>query len=170
MLRLVSKVSQVAKVLGNLGLEYACPICGYRSRKLQCIGEDISVLSRLEVIGGGRRRAGCYLCGSTDRERLIYLFLKLYSGLGDQAELLDVLHIAPERHVSRLIRSWRPRTYICGDLHAQSYSRDSGVESLDITDLPYSDHSFNLILCNHVLEHVLDDAQAMRELFRGKRS
>jgi len=37
---------------------------------------------------------------------------------------------------------------------------------MDITNIPYKDHSFDVVLCNHVLEHVVDDQKAMRELFR----
>jgi SAM-dependent methyltransferase len=37
---------------------------------------------------------------------------------------------------------------------------------MDITDITFADNSFELIICNHVLEHIPDDAQAMRELFR----
>ena len=36
----------------------------------------------------------------------------------------------------------------------------------DICALPFEDNSYDLILCNHVLEHIPDDTQAMRELFR----
>ena len=37
---------------------------------------------------------------------------------------------------------------------------------MDITDIPYKDESFDVVLCNHVLEHVVEDQKAMRELFR----
>ena len=36
----------------------------------------------------------------------------------------------------------------------------------DICDLPFSDNSFDVILCNHVLEHIPDDTKAMKELHR----
>lgn len=36
----------------------------------------------------------------------------------------------------------------------------------DICDLPFEDDSFDVILCNHVLEHIPDDTKAMQELFR----
>ena len=32
--------------------------------------------------------------------------------------------------------------------------------------LPFNDNSFDVIFCNHVLEHVQDDTKAMKELFR----
>jgi predicted SAM-dependent methyltransferase len=37
---------------------------------------------------------------------------------------------------------------------------------MDITNIPCEDNSFDTILCSHVLEHVMDDQKAMRELFR----
>ena len=36
----------------------------------------------------------------------------------------------------------------------------------DITQIPFVDDSFDVILCSHVLEHVPEDRQAMRELCR----
>lgn len=36
----------------------------------------------------------------------------------------------------------------------------------DITKLPFEDNSFDIIFCNHVLEHIPDDTKAMQELFR----
>jgi len=36
----------------------------------------------------------------------------------------------------------------------------------DITNLPFDDNSFDVIFCNHVLEHIPDDTKAMQELYR----
>lgn len=37
---------------------------------------------------------------------------------------------------------------------------------MDLHHAPFEDDEFDVILCNHVLEHVEDDAQCMRELYR----
>ena len=37
---------------------------------------------------------------------------------------------------------------------------------MDITEIDYPDKSFNVIICNHVLEHIIDDKKAMNELYR----
>lgn len=36
----------------------------------------------------------------------------------------------------------------------------------DICDLPFKDNEFDVILCNHVLEHIPNDKKAMEELYR----
>ena len=36
----------------------------------------------------------------------------------------------------------------------------------DICALPFADNSFDLVLCNHVLEHIPADNKAMEELYR----
>jgi predicted SAM-dependent methyltransferase len=50
--------------------------------------------------------------------------------------------------------------YITADLYKKAMVR------MDITDILYPDETFDIILCNHVLEHVTDDIKAMREFFR----
>ena len=36
----------------------------------------------------------------------------------------------------------------------------------DICELPFNDEAFDVIFCNHVLEHIVDDRKAMQELYR----
>jgi ubiquinone/menaquinone biosynthesis C-methylase UbiE len=36
----------------------------------------------------------------------------------------------------------------------------------DLTALPFEDERFDVVFCNHVLEHIADDLTAMRELYR----
>ncbi len=37
---------------------------------------------------------------------------------------------------------------------------------MDITAITFPDHFFDSIICNHVLEHIIDDGKAMSELYR----
>ena len=36
----------------------------------------------------------------------------------------------------------------------------------DITKIPEKENTFDLILCYHILEHVIEDTKAMKELYR----
>jgi ubiquinone/menaquinone biosynthesis C-methylase UbiE len=76
-----------------------------------------------------------------------------------------VLHFAPERIFEAWLGSQPNLDYVSTDLE-----RARAMVKADITDLPFPDDSFDVILCSHVLEHVMDDRKAMRELYRVLRS
>lgn len=166
----IGSLMKLADAAWHVGTRFQCPVCGCRSRSLRWVGADVAVLRLLQVTGAGRRPAACRLCRSTDRERLIYLYLKHESGLKERGAALEILHLAPEKHVSRLLISFSPKRYERGDLHAPGYKYDNGVKEIDVTSLPYPDDSFDLVICNHVLEHVHDDARAIGEVYRVLRS
>ena len=73
-----------------------------------------------------------------------------------------VLHFAPERHLSRFIVETGPAKYIRCDL----YPRSPDIECVNMLDIPYDDGSFDLVIANHVLEHVTDDLRALSEIRR----
>ena len=103
----------------------------------------------------------CPICHCHDRERHLLMYfdeLDLWHSIANQA----VLHIAPENTLKRRISDLKPSQYIQGDYAPAS----TEIEKIDICELPYSDNTFDFILCNHVLEHVSDDVIAMQELFR----
>jgi SAM-dependent methyltransferase len=74
---------------------------------------------------------------------------------------LKVLHIAPEQAFYQRFKSQKNLDYITSDLHSPL----ADVKA-DITNLPFSDDSFDVIFCNHVLEHVTNDKKALSELYR----
>ena len=39
----------------------------------------------------------------------------------------------------------------------------------DVLDLPFEDESYDIVICNHVLEHIIEDSKAMSELYRVMR-
>lgn len=114
---------------------------------------------------GNRKHYQCPWCGSTDKERLVWWYLSQILAPGQR-----ILHIAPERNTRRRIQEIPNIEYTCGDkFYGDPRYKDGrydGVDEVDITALPYADHSFDIIICNHVLEHVEDDVRALSELHR----
>lgn len=159
-------IKRKVNLLLHRGSKYTCPFCNYSSKDLSLIGLDLPVLKKRHVVGAGRRFGGCYKCGSTDRERLVYIILKerfnILSGNKEKA----ILHIAPERLVSNKLLDFGFKNYICGDLFTEGYRYPDHVKNINILHIPYSDNTFDLVICNHVLEHIPNDMDAMKELQR----
>lgn len=96
---------------------------------------------------------------SLERHRLLWLFLKQHTPFfKDQ---LKVLHFAPEQAFYKRFRGQSNLEYITTDLNSPLAD-----VTADICHLPFEDGSFDVILCNHVLEHIPEDRKAMNELFR----
>ncbi len=74
---------------------------------------------------------------------------------------LKVLHFAPEQAFYKRFRNQKNLDYTTTDL----LSPLADVKA-DICNLPFEDNSYDVIFCNHVLEHIPDDTQAMQELYR----
>lgn len=96
---------------------------------------------------------------SLERHRLLWLYLKNETEFFDKP--LRVLHMAPEQCFLSIFKKMENLDYTTADL----YSPIVDVKA-DILNLPFKDKEFDLVFCNHVLEHVEDDNRAMKELFR----
>ena len=90
---------------------------------------------------------------------LLWLYLKNETDFFSSK--LKVLHFAPEQAFYKRFRKLPNVDYITTDL-------DSPLADVqaDICNLPFKDNEFDVILCNHVLEHIPDDTKAMQELYR----
>ena len=156
------------KYYGNkvrcFGFKYKCPICNSYLRMLNPFGLKFPVLTEKNVIGGGYRlNAQCPVCYSTDRERLLYLYLlKKTDFFSKKAK---VLHVAPEGGLSRIIKAHSNVDYLTADIGANNV-----MVKMDITEISYPTETFDVIICNHVLEHIIDDERAMSELYRVLKS
>jgi len=147
------------------GSEYFCPYCGNTFRKLLPGGQDYPILKEKKVVGGGYRdNLVCPRCFSVDRDRLIYLYLKERTKVFSAA--LKILHIAPEGCIRALLMSLPNIEYRSGVKYYEGYYYDRKVNLMDLTSLPFEINSFDVVLCNHVLEHVEDDLKAMGEIYR----
>lgn len=100
---------------------------------------------------------------SLERHRLMWLYLNNETGFFK--DKLKVLHMAPEQSFYKRFRKLQNLDYITCDLN----SPIADVKA-DIQDLPFEDNSFDVIFCNHVLEHVADDKIALKELYRVMKS
>ncbi len=96
---------------------------------------------------------------SLERHRLLWLYLKNETDFFS-AEA-KVLHFAPEQAFYKRFRTLKHLEYTTTDLNSPL----ADVKA-DICNLPFEDNEYDIIFCNHVLEHIPDDTKAMQELFR----
>jgi len=96
---------------------------------------------------------------SLERHRLLWLYLRQETNFF--TEYHKVLHFAPEQAFYKRFRRMKNLEYTTTDLNSPL----ADVKA-DICNLPFKDNSFDIVLCNHVLEHIPDDVKAMQELYR----
>jgi SAM-dependent methyltransferase len=147
------KASYIARPIITLLLKgdtYTDPIDGNSFRKFLPYGYE-----------NQRKNALSPSTLSLERHRLMWLFLKNETTFFTSEKKLKTLHIAPEQCFLELFKKQKNLDYITSDLE----SPIADVKA-DICNLPFEDQSFDVIFCNHVLEHIVDDKKAMQELFR----
>ncbi|MGB0177968.1 MAG: class I SAM-dependent methyltransferase [Owenweeksia sp.] len=131
------------------GNRYEDPIDGRTYRKLLPYGYE------------GRQRENALAPGSLslERHRLLWLYLKEETDFFTAPH--KMLHVAPEQGFYGRFRKMKNLDYLTADL-------DSPIADvkMDIHNIQYDDNTFDVVFCNHVLEHVTDDLQCMRELCR----
>jgi len=133
-----------------IGNNVECPVCNKRFRKFLPYGYTKQT---------SRKNALCPNCLALERHRLLWLFLKEKTNFF--SEQLKVMHIAPEQCFYKRFKNFKNLDYTTGDL-------ESPIADIhfDIQDIPFADNSFDVVICNHVLEHVDNDIKAMKELYR----
>lgn len=131
-----------------LGRGKECPICGVKRRRFLPYGYNVS-----------RENALCPGCLSLERHRLLWLYLQRETTLLLQKP--KVLHIAPEVALIKRLRRALGSNYITADL-------ESPLADIhfDIQDIPLEDGYADVILCNHILEHIPDEGKALDEIYR----
>ena len=139
--------------LKMVGLFYSgntvhCPICASHYRTFLPYGRI-----------NPRTNALCPSCLSLERHRLIWLYLKSKTNFFSQN--LDVLHIAPEHCFMKRFEKQHGKKYITADIESPL-----AKVKMDIHKIPFEDNHFDVVLCNHVLEHVQDDLLALAEIKR----
>lgn len=124
-----------------------CPCCGY---------EGYFVTAKRNIGPDFR----CPNCSSRPRDRQIAMWLQANNiNLSGK----NILHFAPEWPLFRQLNG-RPG-YVGGDIQ----KRRNANAIVNIENIDFPENHFDIVICNHVLEHVIDDQKAMRETFRVMR-
>ncbi|MDG1148009.1 MAG: methyltransferase domain-containing protein [Crocinitomicaceae bacterium] len=150
---LLIRLSYPFKLIAPLlykGNKVECPCCERSFSKFLSYGAD--VVHRDNVL--------CPYDLTLERHRLMWLYLKGHSNFFS-ADKLDVLHIAPEQCFHARFKKQANLNYLTGDII-------SPIADLhfDLHSIPLDDNRFDVVFCNHVMEHVDDANKCMRELYR----
>jgi SAM-dependent methyltransferase len=98
---------------------------------------------------------------SLERHRLLWLYLQNETDFFTATEKKNILHFAPEQEFYKRFKKQKNIQYTTTDL----FSPLADVKA-DICNLPFEDNQYDVLFCNHVLEHIPDDTKAMQELYR----
>ena len=143
--RYFKKQKELKKIYGYKNY---CPIC----RKAACF--------RNFNTNFPRAKAQCPHCLSLERHRLLYLFLQKRTDIFSNRNK-KILHVAAEPCFIDKFEKIYGDSYLTADLINQNYKI-----KMDIMNIQYPNETFDIIICNHVLEHVSDDKKAMGEFRR----
>ncbi|MBN1597070.1 MAG: class I SAM-dependent methyltransferase [Bacteroidales bacterium] len=141
---LFRKISQYT----HRGNNVECPICGSTYSKFLSYGYHAV-----------RNSVLCPKCLSLERHRMVWLYLKNRTSFF--TDPLKVLHVAPEQCFEERFKKLDNLDYITADIESPLADY-----KCDVQHLPFHNDIFDVVICNHVLEHVDDDAKAMSEILR----
>lgn len=146
-LQLFSHVALKIIAIFYRGNKVECPVCGNGLRKFLPYGRV------------SRENALCPNCLALERHRVIWVFLKKKTDFFTNKK--KVLHIAPEACFIDRFEALHGDDYITVDLESPL-----AKVKADIHHMPFEENTFEAVFCNHVMEHVADDIQAMKEILR----
>lgn len=132
------------------GNKVECPVCEHHFSKFLSYGSEVA----------HREGVLCPYDLTLERHRLMWLYMRDHSNFFT-ADKLKVLHIAPEQCFHKRFKQQSNLEYLTGDLVSPIADMH-----FDLHSIPLEDNRFDIVFCNHVLEHVEDADQCMRELHR----
>lgn len=144
------KVLTIFGVKIKFSIQKYCPICKKRN-KFQDFGKPI------------RTFALCPSCLSLERHRFLYFLYDKY--FLHTKKNIKLLHTAPEKCIAEKILKNSHIDYTAIDLYPEQWDFVN-CKKEDITNLSFPDNTFDFILSNQVMEHILDEKKYLSELFR----
>ena len=143
------KKEETASIKATTNTMHKCPVCMNELKAFLTAGTP------------PRPNATCPHCGSFERHRYLWLYIEKFCLLG--AKEIKLLHFAPERCYFEAINANSSIDYYPVDINP-NFANIRDV--VDITNIPYNDGKFDIIICNHVIEHIPDEKKALAELKR----
>ena len=147
-MQLLAKKGLNALALLLDGYQFQCPVDGRTYRRFLPYG-------RIQT----RENALCPGSLTLERHRLMWLYLRDKTDFFTKPEKL--LHVAPEICFVDIFEDLPDVDYVTADLESPW-----AKVKMDLHDIPFEDNSFDVVFCNHVMEHVENDYQCMSELHR----
>ena len=161
LINLIYKSLHIYRTIALKGDNYFCPICKYKAKKFLPYGQDYEAIKKFNIIGMGyRENALCPNCFSKDRERLVYLFLKKLMKLNKINLNSKIIHFSPESSLENNLFRNNFTNYTTADI-----IKGKCDLNLDLQNLDYQEKNFDLVICNHVLEHIENDITALKNIY-----
>ena len=138
---LLIRLSYIFKLFAPLvykGDNVYCPVCDRSFRKFLSYGSKVA----------HRENVLCPYDLTLERHRLMWYYLQNHSDFFTKKEL-KLLHIAPEQCFHKKFKEQENLIYLTADL-------ESPIADIhfDLHEIPLEENSFDVVFCNHVLEHV----------------
>jgi SAM-dependent methyltransferase len=171
---------QYAKYRGS---GFVCNFCGAAYTKFvpEYPTPDIApAINDNHVIAGYGENVYCPHCGSKNRERLIKAVLQTHVETRNK----KILHFSPEKNLYRFLKETAAAAAATAEVSAATAAPatatvttaditpgfyrhiDTGITYADATRLPFADATADIVIANHILEHIPDDLKAIKEIFR----
>jgi hypothetical protein len=136
------------KILDKKG-KYYCPLCGNHCGSFVHISNSFRYSFN----------SICPYCSSRSRHRGLFVFYQ--NEIGRLTAASKVLHFAPEPVFFPIFRN-KLFQYQTTDY----FLEDVDLPKQDVQNMSLPDESYDLVLSNHVIEHVPDDEKALSEMSR----
>ncbi len=153
------------RYFAKIGAGKHCVVCGATCGSFLPSKNSLRVTKEADIIScKSLLQAVCPQCECCARLRVLWLLWE-QTGFFKRLPDLVILHFAPERAASINLQAAAKEYHAC-DIDVSHYKHITSITQQDITALTYADEQFDALICSHVLEHIIDDALAMRNLHR----